>query len=443
MRNLLTFAFSLFAGSLAVAQMAELKADPLALAPGGEFWGSLPFYNTTVVLSLDRPASVVREPPYSGTPLYGSIRVGNASRSAFTLVVDHPTSGDWNRCRLYVDVNQDGDLGNDGDGTWGGQPFVRGDAARLGPKIVMLRGSYGDGRSEIELRSQPYEFLFFYTKPSPDSGMQLSYRRATARVGSLSLDGTDHRVMMVENDNDGVFRLNKGDAGRPLWLFIDADGDGRFGGEERHDIRQPIQVLAKNYVVRPAADGSRVMLTPFQGEVPGRATAAVAGGPRPARIPLLAAGTQAPEFTAIKPDGSELHLAEYRGRVVVLDFWATWCGPCMRAMPHLQQIWASTREQGVEAVGICVWDERAAFDAWMADPKVKTTFQKAFDPAGVNRDNANADSIAKRLYNVSGIPTMYVIDREGKIVDGILGFSGAGDHRLADALKKAGIRVAN
>jgi thiol-disulfide isomerase/thioredoxin len=268
--------------------------------------------------------------------------------------------------------------------------------------------------------------------------MQLSYRRVTSFTGEVEIAGQTHRTMLVENDNDALFSNNKGDAGQPLWLFIDVDRDGRFSTEERFDARQTFVINGQNYLARTAVSGARYMLYPFRGELPATRGAAA---PPVTHIPLLAAGTPAPDFVAIKPDGSELRLSDYRGKTLILDFWATWCGPCIRAMPYLESLYQQTKDQDVVVLGVCVWDTREAFDKWQVEPKVRTSFAKAFDPAGLNRDNNNADSIAKKHYNVSGIPTMYVIDRDGHVVEGILGFRGESDSRLADALVRAGVKL--
>ena len=69
---------------------------------------------------------------------------------------------------------------------------------------------------------------------------------------------------------------------------------------------------------------------------------------------LLAVGVPAPDFTATAPDGSQVHLSDYKGKTVVLDFWSTWCGPCQRSMPHLEKVWQSVKDKNAAVLGVCV-----------------------------------------------------------------------------------------
>ncbi|RYG94773.1 MAG: redoxin domain-containing protein, partial [Alphaproteobacteria bacterium] len=156
----------------------------------------------------------------------------------------------------------------------------------------------------------------------------------------------------------------------------------------------------------------------------------------PERPALLAAGTLAPDFTVAKWGGGDLKLSDYRGKVVILDFWATWCGPCQASMPHVEKVYQSVKDKDVVVIGLCVWDEQAAYDKWMPANKDKYTFTFGFDPAGRGDNN-----IAKAMYKVSGIPTTYIIGKDGKVVEAIVGYDSRGDVRVEEALAKIGIKV--
>ncbi len=156
--------------------------------------------------------------------------------------------------------------------------------------------------------------------------------------------------------------------------------------------------------------------------------------PKPSE-PLLAAGTLAPDFAATAPDGSQVRLSDYKGKIVVLDFWSTWCGPCQSAMPHLEKVYQQIKDKNVAVLGVCVWDEKPAYDKWVAAKKDTYHFPTAFDPAGRGKT-----SIASSLYHVSGIPTQYVIDKDGKIAASTVGYNEGGTE-LETALNKLGTNI--
>ncbi len=116
-------------------------------------------------------------------------------------------------------------------------------------------------------------------------------------------------------------------------------------------------------------------------------------------------------------DGKPLRLSDFRGKVVVLDFWATWCGPCMRSLPHTNAV-AAKFKQGVVVLAVNVWDSKEAFRAWLSRNTQYDALTFAVDPS------PNGKDVASTLYRVSGIPTQYVIDKNGKIAKSFVGDSG-------------------
>ncbi len=144
---------------------------------------------------------------------------------------------------------------------------------------------------------------------------------------------------------------------------------------------------------------------------------------------LLANGTAAPDFTVQDKDGKPVKLSDYKGKTVVLDFWATWCGPCQEALPHTTEMAQKYAAKNVVVLAVNVWDSKSAFDGWLPQHPEYAPLHFAIDP---NPDQSK--SVATALYGVSGIPTQYVIGPDGKIIKSIVGYE-PGDTQLEDALK--------
>ncbi len=121
----------------------------------------------------------------------------------------------------------------------------------------------------------------------------------------------------------------------------------------------------------------------------------------------------APDFTLKTLDGKEITLSQLKGKVVLLDFWATWCGPCKESIPHLIQLYKDYRQNGFELVGMNV--DRG-------DGEAVRRFVVSMD---IPYPVVVAPEDVVRSYRVTGIPATFLIDREGKIRERVAGFSGA------------------
>lgn len=160
--------------------------------------------------------------------------------------------------------------------------------------------------------------------------------------------------------------------------------------------------------------------------------------PEPEPI-ALSVGTTAPDFTAVDRDGRSVKLSDFAGKIVVLDFWATWCQPAIAALPQLQRIAAAAKSQGVALLAACTSDSRGEFEKWTKENAAKFP-DAAFvnDPIGRNTPGKYAERVSVKLYGVARLPTVFLIGRDGKIADVFVG-SGDDDDRLEVALRKLGI----
>ncbi|MEL6347993.1 MAG: TlpA disulfide reductase family protein [Myxococcota bacterium] len=118
---------------------------------------------------------------------------------------------------------------------------------------------------------------------------------------------------------------------------------------------------------------------------------------------------QAPDFQLRSPmDNQSVKLSDLQGKVVLMNFWATWCAPCMAEMPHLQQMYTDLKEQGFEVISISIDDAR---DRSKIKPLVKSKgldFTILWDQG----------SRVSQVYNPSGVvPMTVIIDKEGNIIE--------------------------
>jgi peroxiredoxin len=134
-------------------------------------------------------------------------------------------------------------------------------------------------------------------------------------------------------------------------------------------------------------------------------------------------GSPAPDFTLVARDGGKVTLAGLKGQVVMINFWATWCGPCRQEMPLLAQLHAKYEPLGFTLLGVNVEPDSAAAVTWLQG--VPVPFPILFD----------TDSAVAGRFGVEGMPSTVFVDRNGQVRYVHRGYKPGDEARYADMIR--------
>jgi thiol-disulfide isomerase/thioredoxin len=315
---------------------------------------------------MDGTADLVKTPPAElAAPKYGELRLDGKS---WAFILDEP---EGKPAKLYIDTNDDGDLTNDPEVEWtesksNGLTMYRGEAKiDLGDDQQGTLGLYRFDPNDPR-RSQLKNTLMYYT----DFGYEVT----------LNLDGKSHTT----------FLAGKPEASQQFW--IDRDENKRWSYKlETVRLNQPFNFTGTSYVLK--LTNGELSLEKASEEVP--------QAPLP---PDISVGKKAIPFEATTLDGAKIDFPKsYAGKLVMLDFWATWCGPCIAELPNVKDAYAEWHDQGFEILGI-------SFDQpGMKDKLVAFTKQHEMPWPQIYEGKGWSTDLGEQ-YDVSAIPFVLLVD---------------------------------
>jgi len=397
---------SLLAAALATS--AALGADDvvnLKLVPQGGSAKVGYYAPQRVTLTDKKPETLTKTPEGVTAPMYGTMTVSGADKALYHLLLDEP---EGKPAHLYVDANGNGDLTDDPAAEWTSKEAGKTDDDK--PLFM----SNGGAMVDLGSKGKPYEVhmsMYRFDKNDPKrealKNVLLYYRDYTTE-GEATIGGKAYKVLLTDDRASGDFRGSaldekagaKADSG--VKMLLDVNGNGKFDGKgETFDVRKPFNLAGTTYELKDLSkDGLTFKVAKSSQKVE-----------EVVLDPDLSVGKAALAFEAKTMDGKALKFpGDYKGKVVLVDFWATWCGPCMREVPNVVEAYEKYHSKGFEILGITL-------DNAEADAKIKSVTEDKHMTWTQVYDGKGWGARIAELYGIHSIPRAILVDGDsGKIL---------------------------
>jgi|Deesub1362B_J571_1020462.scaffolds.fasta_scaffold00174_31 thiol-disulfide isomerase/thioredoxin len=342
-----------------LAEEIKVSLAPVSAPELGEWAsGKLAF---RLYPSLER--SLEREGPEPAMSLFGVLALGEVEYPLMFAVLSDNTP------YLAIDFDRDDVFG-----------------AAEGARGTPLTEKEWFWHLRFTVHNRPYELSVIW----PEGRGFLFLVSQTPMKGEFELDGTKRTLVLIDANVNGNYNDEVD------FYAVDVDGDGvlhgEAGGHELFALTEAFTVGGRSFkLAEVAADGSSLTLVPTEYVPP--------------KVPLYI-GAPAPSFSFVGLKGREVSLEALRGKVVLLDFWASWCLPCVIATPKMKAIYEAYHDRGLEIIGINLDISREQALAFIDHFEL---------PWPQHWDGKGYDGELVRLFRVEAIPTLYLVDQGGRI----------------------------
>ena len=358
---------------------AEVK---LELVPEGAMKKLGGYMPQQLKLNTIKPATV-KKGPDSKSALYGNIQFGGVRH---LVVLDEPEGED---AKLYVDANANGDLADDPEIEWKKKEYPS-----QGATFTQYSGNIKPPLGKDE--KAPIVNLGAYRFDKNDPGRAqfkttLFYYRDYALDGEITLGEKKYHAILTDDRATGDFSAKGADAPR---LMIDRNNDGKF------DFPSEVFDVAKAFNI----DGTVWKITDrtVDGKFKLASSAEKVAEIKPP--PDHSVGKPILAFKAKKMDGKTVNFPEdYKGKIVMLDFWATWCPPCMGEVPNLARAYQEFHPKGIEILGISLDQPSSADKVKQVTGENNMTWPQVYDGKFWQAEIA-------QLYGITSIPAAFLVD---------------------------------
>jgi peroxiredoxin len=368
----------------------------------------------SLLLKTEAPPGLKQAPAGLAAPVYGVIEMGPPKAPAKFLVMADAPGG--KAARLFVDGNANGDFTDDPACTWTNRPYQ----ARDGSEGTAWNA---EGTVTIPFASGPRQGkLKFYAGPAraipgQPGALVLYYYTDYGLAGDVKIGGQTIPAVLDDAGAMGHFRLGQDTLENPiLWLGIKNPITGRVGLST--PAQRPFEVDGKWWAMTNLTLDGAFQIAAASKPAPREAAPAVD----------LSPGKKAPAFTGKLATGKTVKFPnDYKGKVVLLDFWATWCGPCVAEIPNVVQAYEKYHEKGFEVLGI-------SLDKEDSEQKLAAFTKKKDMPWPQVYDGKFWQAEVAKLYGINSIPHMLLVDGDTGV---ILADKTIRGEALAPAIEKA------